>query len=946
MDDLPGPGETIDGFLVGERIHAGGMGVVHRVTRDDLAFPAVMKLPRLGPGEPATSVISFEVEQNVLAALHGPHVPRFVAAGDLTVRPYLVMEEIAGRSLAEWAGRAPLPAGEVARLGIAVASALDALHRQEAIHLDLKPSNVLLRADGTAVLIDLGLAHHACYPDLLAEEYRRPIGSAPYLSPEQVVGVRSDPRSDLFSLGVVLYECVTGQLPFSGTSTFDYVRHLMQSPPRRLDRLAPHTPADLVDLIERCLEKTPAARPQSADEVVAALRQLSSTLTATGVLAQSVRQARASRRLRLVAIAAVAVAAAAVGWRIWWPRGGDPPLFRRPFVTSAALKSDSRVSPDAQWVSYLASNRGSTGLLVQRIDGGEERPVTLGPGVPRSHVWSPDGRQLACVMDVNDTSVLQIYPAFFGGAPVETRPLPAASRIRLLRWVGRAIYLEVQGPSGVSLHRLDLDGTGAAAVTNLSAAWSLTGMLRGVDVAPDGRDVAFTLSADGQEDLWTAHLDGTGARALTADAALDRQPLWSGERVIFQSSRSGQLDLWAVSPRTGALVQLTSGETQVAEGASPDGAVVSVQLVTDDAKLWLWGSGASGGQQLTQDALSDFAPVIAPSGSTLAFQRSQPTPVRGHSLLDSRIFVAPFDGRQLAADPRPIDDGFAVALSADGQWAAYLQPAPVEGGVARCKVVVRNLETGAVTVVTSTTPPPTLSNRPLDWVSTIMAWSPAAPELFFVSQEGVPVIRRFRAGSSGESDEVVRSGDAAEQLRDLSVSPDGTQLGYLAASRGGLRVQAVTLGTRATRVLTEFKSGDTVTSAFGRGWTDEGFVIARRTAVHPDFTSDVEILVAGPAAVRRAGVVTNAALATTRLHAARRVVYVTRLEQGAYNLSEFDLATGAVRAVTANVLPGVTFSGFTPAGAAAVVGIRQERRQDIWLLEARSTAPTGKPAGR
>src|SRR5512141_1127633 len=135
VGDLPEPGETIDGFRIGERIHAGGMGVLHRVTRDDLTFPAVMKIPRLGPGEPASSVISFEVEQGVLAALHGPHVPRFVAAGDRTVRPYLVMEEIRGRSLAEWAARAPLPAGEVAALGKAVADALDDLHRQEAIHL-------------------------------------------------------------------------------------------------------------------------------------------------------------------------------------------------------------------------------------------------------------------------------------------------------------------------------------------------------------------------------------------------------------------------------------------------------------------------------------------------------------------------------------------------------------------------------------------------------------------------------------------------------------------------------------------------------------------------------------------------------------------------------------------------------------------------------------------
>ncbi|HEX8907780.1 MAG TPA: phosphotransferase, partial [Anaeromyxobacteraceae bacterium] len=167
------PGVEVDGFRVEERIHAGGMALIYRVTRPGEPGPLVMKVPRLGPGEPATSVISYEVEQTLLSALHGPHVPRLVASGDLARHAYLVMEHVEGRSLQEWADRAPLPAEEVARLGAALATAVHALHLQDAIHLDLKPSNVLVRPGGEMVLIDFGLAHHAHYPDLLAEEYRR-----------------------------------------------------------------------------------------------------------------------------------------------------------------------------------------------------------------------------------------------------------------------------------------------------------------------------------------------------------------------------------------------------------------------------------------------------------------------------------------------------------------------------------------------------------------------------------------------------------------------------------------------------------------------------------------------------------------------------------------------------------------------------------------------------
>jgi eukaryotic-like serine/threonine-protein kinase len=267
LADLPQPGEVVDGFLVGERIHAGGMGVICRVTGPEHGFPMLMKVPRLGPGEPATSVISFEVEQMVLAALSGPHVPRFVAAGDLERRPYLVMEEIAGASLKELVPRAPLPAEEVARLGIAIATALHAMHQQDAIHLDLKPANVLFRATGEAVLIDFGLAHHAHYPDLLAEEYRRPIGSAPYISPEQVVGERSDPRSDLFALGVILYELATGRLPFgSPTSEAGLRRRLWRDPPPPR-ALEPALPEWLQEVVLRCLEPDASRRPASAAQV-------------------------------------------------------------------------------------------------------------------------------------------------------------------------------------------------------------------------------------------------------------------------------------------------------------------------------------------------------------------------------------------------------------------------------------------------------------------------------------------------------------------------------------------------------------------------------------------------------------------------------------------------------------------------------------------------------
>jgi serine/threonine protein kinase len=207
----------------------------------------------------------------VLAALSGPHVPRFVAAGDLAVQPYLVMEFVEGPSLRDWSARGPVAPAEVARLGAAVARAVHSLHLQEVVHLDLKPGNVIFRADGEAVLVDFGLARHAHFPDLLAEEFRHPMGSGPYISPEQVLGVRRDPRSDVFALGVILYELATGRYPFGAPSTQRGLRHRLWHIPQSPRRIVPGCPEWLQEVILRCLEVQAADRYASAAQVAADL---------------------------------------------------------------------------------------------------------------------------------------------------------------------------------------------------------------------------------------------------------------------------------------------------------------------------------------------------------------------------------------------------------------------------------------------------------------------------------------------------------------------------------------------------------------------------------------------------------------------------------------------------------------------------------------------------
>ena len=265
-------GTNIDGFLIGACLHAGGMAHIYEVTYADarpVPFPMVMKVPRMTAGDGAENIIGFEVEHQILQVLQGRHVPRFVAAGDLLTIPYLVMEHVQGQTLQQvidqyTESRTSASFADIAKKGAAIARAAHSLHQQNTCHLDLKPANVLMHPDGHAVLLDFGLSCHAHFPDLLAEELRKAIGSPTWIAPEQVVGVRGDPRSDIFAIGVMLYELTTAELPFGNPATQGGMRQRLWMDPPPPRKLRPDIPSWLQEIILRCLHPQASLRYPSA----------------------------------------------------------------------------------------------------------------------------------------------------------------------------------------------------------------------------------------------------------------------------------------------------------------------------------------------------------------------------------------------------------------------------------------------------------------------------------------------------------------------------------------------------------------------------------------------------------------------------------------------------------------------------------------------------------
>jgi non-specific serine/threonine protein kinase/protein-serine/threonine kinase len=317
MQQRPRPGLQIDGFTLGAELHRGGFATIWDVTHPGHAGPMVMKVPTILDGDDGPTIVGFETEQMILPRLTGPHVPKVIAVGDFSVMPYIVTERIDGGSLLARHPVLPLALSDLVETGARIAAALDDLHRQEVIHLDLKPANLLQRPGGEIVLIDFGLSRHDALPDLLAEEFRVPMGTFPYLAPEQYLRQRGDLRSDLFALGAILYELATGRKPFGDPASLRGVRRRLWRDPLPPRALVPDLPEWLQEIILRALEVDPARRTQSAAQVLFDL-------------AQPAQVRLTERGHRTAADGAVTV------WRRWW-RMRRLRAFAAPPVTATQL---------------------------------------------------------------------------------------------------------------------------------------------------------------------------------------------------------------------------------------------------------------------------------------------------------------------------------------------------------------------------------------------------------------------------------------------------------------------------------------------------------------------------------------------------------------------------------------------------------------------------------
>jgi serine/threonine protein kinase/Tol biopolymer transport system component len=599
-------GQTISHYRILETLGGGGMGIVYKAEDSSLGRFVALKFLPDDLAQVPQALERFRREARAASALNHPHICTIYEIGEQSGQTFIAMEFMEGATLKQRIAGKPLPLDDVLEWGTEIAEALSAAHSKGIVHRDIKPANIFVTDRGHVKILDFGLAKlmRAGAPGLspvaTAVESQpltqpgSPMGTVLYMSPEQVRCEEMDPRADLFSFGVVLYEMVTGFVPFRGESIGVVAEAILNRTPVAPVRLNPGTPPKLEDIIYKALEKDRELRYQSAAEMRSDLKRLrrdtdsersaamsvASPAAATGSGTVQAEVATPKTGRRRTWIAAGAVVLLLLGAYTWHGTTHHAPLSKPPMsireltanpVGQAVTRS--ALSPDGKYLAYS----DNAGLHIKLLETGETRTLPLPAEVASTHAtwlpaaWFPDGTRLLTNLEVAGKPSSIWILSLIGYAPRKFRDDSFAHSIspdgeRIIFTAARTGLAERQGeqPREFGDQTIWMAGVNGQAPRRLAQGDEATGFMQ-VVLSPDGNRIAYlkVSQAAGAFEctLEDRDLEGGPAVLVTAGSDLCGNPQgfwWAPDgRLIFSladPTPSGHdSNLWEVrlNPRTG-----------------------------------------------------------------------------------------------------------------------------------------------------------------------------------------------------------------------------------------------------------------------------------------------------------------------------------------------------------------------------------------------------------
>jgi serine/threonine protein kinase len=547
-------------YLLGAEIGAGGMGTVYEALDTRLDRKVAIKiLPPHFISDPER-VQRFRQEARAASLLNHPNIVSIYDAEFNQECDYITTEFIDGQTLRRMLSAGPLELGRVIEIAIQVCSALIAAHQAGIIHRDIKPENVMVRPDGIVKVLDFGLAKltEISGAPLLQTTTGVFAGTGPYVSPEQLNGQVATFQSDLFSVGVLLYELATGTRPFTGATPVAVGSAILHQEPAPPSSITPSLGAGFDAVVLRALEKDPELRYQTAADLRAGLRFLARDPSRPAAPLPKLPPPRSKVRSLAWALgagSALTAVTAGAAWVAFRPIASPLPFRFERLTEAPGEQISANLTPDGRQVIYASSERGKWDIYLQRVGGKTATNLTLGSALDdREPALSPDGTKIAFRSE-RDGGGLFVMEA------TGENPVRIAAQGHLPAWSpdGKSVVYSddtfitpnIRSAPTSRLHVLDLiTGRERPLPTGdaVQPSWS-----------PHGWRIAYwEINAGGQRDLETVGLDpGSRPVPVTRDPFLDWNPVWSrnGEYLYFISDRGGAMNFWRVriNERTGQL---------------------------------------------------------------------------------------------------------------------------------------------------------------------------------------------------------------------------------------------------------------------------------------------------------------------------------------------------------------------------------------------------------